>query len=164
METLIIFSPLILFLIILIVVFSFIGKIPLKQAVMETSYPIAIEKNSLYNTNNIESLMNIKRDNNAIATSISKIYPPTVQKAEEVNKVSISRLMALVTGILTIIFVLLVCCLFIYCFLKGKTMPDLDKLVAIFVSLGIGVVPYSFNKVSTALGNKKSSLNGTNLQ
>ena len=41
---------------------------------------------------------------------------------------------------------------FVYSFLKDGTPPDITKLSGVLISMGIGVVPYAFNKISTMAG------------
>lgn len=164
MIYIIIFSPLWIFLTTIIVVFVRIGKFTLKDIISETQYPIKIEPNTLYDQGKIKELLSVKSDNSGLAASLSKIYPPTIQTTQTSTKISVSRLIALITSMLSILVVLLVCCLYIECYIHTKPFPDLSGLVGVFVSLGLGVVPYSFNKVSTAIASKKAGNNITNLQ
>jgi hypothetical protein len=88
--------------------------------------------------------------------NLSTILPPTVEitsdKAE--YRPSISRYIAFIASILTLIVALSMSCFFIYHYISTGCPPDLGAVSTILIALGIGVAPYAFNKVSSALKNK----------
>jgi hypothetical protein len=56
---------------------------------------------------------------------------------------------------MTLIIALCMACFFIYYYIRTGCAPDLSPLSMILLALGLGVVPYAFNKVSTAIASKK---------
>jgi len=63
---------------------------------------------------------------------------------------SASRLIAFITGITTLLLVLCLTSFWIYQTIKGNPV-DLSKVSTLFLSLGLGVVPYGVNKISKAV-------------
>jgi hypothetical protein len=79
--------------------------------------------------------------------------PPTIEQIDLPNK-STSRIIAFFSGMAAIVISLAATSYFFYMFLKTGKAPEIDKLFDILLGLGIGVIPYSFNKMADAI--KKS--------
>lgn len=80
-----------------------------------------------------------------------------ITKASELPttpRASSSRFIALVTSLLTLIIAVCLCSFFIYFYIATGTPPDISKFSSVLLALGIGVLPYAFNKVATAITNK----------
>ena len=72
-------------------------------------------------------------------------------------RASSSRFIALVTSMLTLIMAVCLCSFFIYFYIATGTAPDISKFSSVLLALGIGVVPYAFNKVATAITNRPTN-------
>lgn len=64
---------------------------------------------------------------------------------------STSRLVAFFSGVAAIVISITTVSYFFYVYYTTGQVPDLDKMFTVILSLGIGVTPYAFNKVSNAL-------------
>ncbi|MBS1513643.1 MAG: hypothetical protein JSS63_01335 [Bacteroidetes bacterium] len=77
------------------------------------------------------------------------------QVNESVKKKSSSRFIAFFSGLAAIIISLSIATFTIYRIIKYPyaKLPDFSNLLAFIIPLGIGVIPYSFNKVADAFKN-----------
>jgi len=73
---------------------------------------------------------------------------PTIPS--DVQPRSISRLIAFLSGLAALSIGVCATSYYFYIYLKTGTSPNLDNLFNILLGLGIGVVPYAFNRVSAA--------------
>lgn len=83
-------------------------------------------------------------------TKSGETTPTTTTIYQAKGQNSASRLIAFLTGITTLT---LVTCLTSYWIYKGFTSNDpvdFSKLTTLFVALGVGVIPYGFNKAASA--------------
>jgi hypothetical protein len=65
---------------------------------------------------------------------------------------SVSRFIAFVTGLVALAIGVSLCTFFMYCyFVNPNKTVDLSNLTNVIWGLGIGVIPYGFNKTSSAL-------------
>ncbi|HEX8333179.1 MAG TPA: hypothetical protein VF622_11175 [Segetibacter sp.] len=152
------FLPAILFLIILtILLFRGLSGFDLKGAMSESDYPTVIVQNDQYNPENLKAL--------ASRENLEEILPPTIKKSNipgnnntqgPAPHASISRYIAFLTTILTLVVALCISCFYIYHYLRTGCPPDISGITTILLALGIGVVPYAFNKVSSAIGKSKT--------
>ena len=67
---------------------------------------------------------------------------------EQVHINSSSRLLAFMSGVSTIIFVITMLSYSGYVAMLGGEIPDFSRLWTIVMGLGFGVVPYGFNRLS----------------
>jgi hypothetical protein len=69
---------------------------------------------------------------------------------------SASRLIAFLTGVVALTIGICMCTFYMYCYFNTPgNMPDLSKLSTVILGLGIGVIPYGTNQVSSALKTNK---------
>lgn len=75
-----------------------------------------------------------------------------------VYRASASRLIAFISAMLLFIVGLACACFFLYFYLVNGVPPDLSRLPAILIALGIGMAPYAINKVSSAASSKDTAI------
>ena len=85
---------------------------------------------------------------------MTALLTPTIDISDGVYPKSSSRYIALITSTVTWTIGLCLTSYFIYAHIKTGKASELNKLTDIVLTLGIGVVPYVFNKVSEAVKNK----------
>ena len=61
------------------------------------------------------------------------------------------RFIALLTTAIAWSVSVAIACFYIYMYILTGTAPDVGKLATVLLTLGIGVVPYAFNKISDAV-------------
>lgn len=90
----------------------------------------------------------------AMLSSVANLFPPTIEVtgATASYRPSVSRIIALLSSLLLLIVGLGSSCFFIYFYLVTQNAPNLGKLSAVLIALGIGIVPYSVNKISSSSG------------
>lgn len=77
------------------------------------------------------------------------------KKGEETIHVeSSSRLIAFISGIIALTASLTITIISMYAYLEEGILPNFENLVNALLALGIGVVPYSINKVAGAFRTK----------
>lgn len=64
---------------------------------------------------------------------------------------SCSRLVAFISGITTLALGACVTTFYFYCYFSGNANPSLSNLSTVLYGLGLGVIPYGFNKIANAL-------------
>jgi hypothetical protein len=147
-QWVLIFSPIWIFMLLL---FSFRKKLKgfnLKEALSENELPKKTIPNPEYTTEKINTLATNANTANLLTT----LLPPTIEvTASDEYPKSSSRYIAFITSVLTWVIGLCLTCFFIYQYMKGNTEPKLSGLSSVLLSLGIGVVPYAFNKISKAM-------------
>jgi hypothetical protein len=74
--------------------------------------------------------------------------PPSVP--EQKTPRSVSRLIALLSGLVSLIIGTSATSYYFYVYLKTGAGPNLENLFDILLALGVGVVPYAFNRVAAA--------------
>ncbi|MEP7142032.1 MAG: hypothetical protein ABI707_04135 [Ferruginibacter sp.] len=149
-EWLLILSPLVAFLII----FIFIGRIPkdfrLNEALTENDQDKMTSLNPQYTVANLKALENVP--------NLTTLIPATLEMSSTnpTFRPSISRYIAYIASIMTLMVALSMSCFFIYNYVSTGCPPDLSALSTILIALGIGVAPYAFNKVAGAIVTNKS--------
>lgn len=63
---------------------------------------------------------------------------------------SSSRLMAFLSGVIALMVAVTIAIVSIYSYMVSATIPPFEKLTNVLLALGIGVVPYTINKVAGA--------------
>lgn len=64
---------------------------------------------------------------------------------------SVSRLIAFISGITSVALAVCITTFYMYRWFLGDTNVEIDNLSGILYGLGLGVVPYGFNKIASAL-------------
>lgn len=68
---------------------------------------------------------------------------------------STSRLIALISGLCTVAIATCASSYYFYMYFKTSRAPDLNNLFDVLLALGMGVVPYTINKVTAAIAPSK---------
>lgn len=159
--------PFYLLILVLVFVISISGKFEIKEALTENDKPKKTIKNDEYSASNFEKLQTVP--------NVAALLPPTVEVTEGVNTLittdnvllknydtsntlyrpSISRYIALITSLITIIIVVCMSSFFIYHYMRTGCPPDFGALTTALIALGVGVIPYITNKISTAAASNK---------
>lgn len=126
------FSPLILFLIIFTFVFTRLKK---------EDYKIS---DSLKENETIKVSM---PNPLSVNPAPGEAPPPFIDK--NIQPKSSSRLIAFITGLTTLGIASSLCCFWLYTYIKCGFAPKLDDITNVLLTLGLGVVPYAFNKISS---------------
>lgn len=149
MEWILVLSPFFLFLIMLLLLKKKLTSFDLNQALSEAELPKTTIANPAYSANNILQILN-----NPIAAPLAvSLLPPTIEitSNQMIYTKSSSRYIAFITSVLTWMIALCLSSFYMYQFLKTNVAPDFNGFSSILLSLGIGVVPYAFNKISSAV-------------
>lgn len=156
-----VYTPVILFLLILIYLLLNLQKFDLKEALTENEYVKKTIANPEYKAANIITLAGT-----IASATVDSILPPTIEITDipptglpTPGRASSSRFIALVTSLLTLIIAVSLCSFFIYFYIVTGSAPDIGKFSSVLITLGIGVVPYAFNKIAAAISNNKSTTN-----
>jgi hypothetical protein len=159
-----VFLPALVFLLIFFVIYAKgLNRFDIGQALAESEYVKLTVINEQYNSDNIAKILAANPQ-----ADIQAMFPPTLEVssdpkvAEDKSSLpkplpSISRYIAFITSILTLIVALCMSCFFIYHYMATGCAPDLTPLSMVLIALGIGVAPYAFNKVSAAITNTKKN-------
>lgn len=81
-------------------------------------------------------------------TARSESAPFVDQKTQPKSS---SRLLAFLSGMLTLGLSSVFCSFWIYRYFQTGLSTNLDDIVEVLLTLGLGVVPYAFNKISAAI-------------
>lgn len=137
-----------------------LGGFDLSKAMSENTYPSVIKPNAAYTAENLARPELAKLEN------LSDVIPPTIEvtymdkDADGIETVlkephpSVSRYIAFLTTILTLVIVLGVTCFYIYHYIRTGCPPELTGISTLLIALGIGILPYIFNKVSGSMSRK----------
>ncbi|TAH05140.1 MAG: hypothetical protein EAZ16_03015 [Sphingobacteriales bacterium] len=147
-QWMLVFSPIMIFLLTLLAIRKKIKGFNLREALSETDLPRKTIANPEYTAEKLTALAN----NPATAAILTALVPPTIEvTASNEYPKSSSRYIAFITSALTWVIALCLSCFFMYQYIKGNKAPELSGLSSVLLALGIGVVPYAFNKVSNAV-------------
>jgi hypothetical protein len=148
MQWILIFSPILIFMIVLLAIRKKLKDFSLKEALSEHELTKKIIPNPEYTAEKIRSLS----ENPLTAGLLTALLPATIEiTASDEPPKSSSRYIAFITSALTWVLALCLTSFFIYQYIKSNAAPSLTGLSSVLLALGIGVVPYAFNKVSKAL-------------
>ncbi|MEJ7678404.1 MAG: hypothetical protein WKG06_11200 [Segetibacter sp.] len=152
-EWILVLAPLILFFIIFFSI-GIVKDFRLSEALTENEQPKKTIINSEYSVKNIQTLQNISNLQVLLPATIdvSDPQPPALP----IFRASISRYIAFITSMLTIAIAVSISCFYIYQYIHTNCPPDLSALTPVLIALGIGVLPYAFNKISTAVAKDKT--------
>lgn len=70
---------------------------------------------------------------------------------ENIQPKSSSRLIAFITALITLGIAASFCSFWLYSYLKCGFAPSLENITNVILALGLGVIPYAFNKISRAI-------------
>lgn len=143
----------------------------LKEALSENAYPTILVDNPQYNSTNLANAVLAAKEN------LDDLLPPTIEKTYLISKVtgvppnavtrfeppppnpSISRYIAFITSILTLVVALGVACFYIYHYVRTGCPPELTGISTLLIALGIGVMPYVVNKIAGAISKSNDDSN-----
>ncbi len=162
LDWLLIFLPAIIFLALFIFLFSTgLKGFNLKEAMSESEYPKIIRVNDKYTATDLATVKDVP--------NLEELLPPTVEVSDipavaagdlpaspPPPHASISRYIAFITSMLSLVVALCISCFFIYSYIRTGCAPDISGISTVLIALGIGVMPYAFNKISTAIAKNKS--------
>lgn len=152
-EYLLVFAPLIVFFI-LFYTTGIVKNFKLNEALTENDQPKRTIVNSQYSVANIQTLQN--------TPNLPVLLPPTIDVSDpqppdpSIFRASISRYIALITGLVILILVVCMSSFFIYHYIRTGCPPDFGALTMLLIALGLGVMPYITNKITTAASTNKS--------
>lgn len=147
-EVVLVFSPVWVFGLALFAIRKKLKGFSLKDALTESDLPKKTIPNPEYTSEKLSALA----EKTAISNVLTTLIPPTIEiTATEEYPKSSSRYIALITSALTWIIALCLSCFFLYQYITTNKPPDLSGLSNVLLALGIGVVPYAFNKMSGAV-------------
>lgn len=142
-EWILVFSPILIFGIALLIIKGRLKDFKLDDALAEGELAKKTIQNPVYTSENLQALVN----NPAMAASLT----PTIEVSDDNYAKSSSRYIAFITSALTWIIALCLSSFFLYQYMKTNVAPNLSGLSNVLLALGIGVVPYAFNKISNAI-------------
>lgn len=146
-EKWIAFSPILLFLLITCIVFYWLkkDKISLKDLLLDKDANVQIE---VEKTKQKEAFLSASSESqqamNAAALNNS------AESNTEKSNTSVSRFLAFISGLVSVSLACVLTTFAIWNYFDVNSFPNLNDLVGVLLTLGIGVVPYAFNKISTA--------------
>lgn len=125
--------PVILFILCLFITFLFAKKsgVDFRQAFYNEA-PIEITKQTGSQTNPAETIQVTALD----------------EQGKPIFRPSVSRIIVFLSGLTTLAVVVCFVSYNAYCMIRGIVLPDFKNLFEIIVGLGLGVVPYGFNKIT----------------
>ncbi len=88
------------------------------------------------------------KENEAVTITDTSVTPPITKS---ILPTSSSRILAFMSGTAAIIVAICSVSYVYYMFILTGTVPDLSKFFDIILSLGIGVVPYGFNRLANGI-------------
>ena len=157
-----VFSPFLLFLIVLGFLFFFTGLKNFK--IVDALAENEITKQTIINPEYSATVKSISMISTGSTTpsNLSTIVPPTLEvtlipgdDGKNDFRPSSSRFIALFSGLLTVVLAVCMTSFFLYQYMATSSAPDLSNLSTVLISLGIGVTPYAANKISTAIAAPK---------
>lgn len=144
-----VFAPVIIFFIIFFSI-GIVKDFEISKALAENEQSKRTILNTQYSIENIQAL----KDN----VNVQALLPPTIEVSDPqppdapVFRASISRYIAFITSMVTITLAVCISCFYIYQYMYTSCPPDLSALTPVLIALGIGIMPYAFNKVAAAVG------------
>ena len=105
--------------------------------------------------NNLEDALKLIQDE---ASAWKSFFEQTTENKSRNNlllyaKPSVSSYIALITLLLIVIFVLSICCSFIYNYLRTGSPPSFKLLILVVTALLLGIAPYITNRLSKIVNN-----------
>lgn len=164
-ETAIIFSPIALFSLVLFATIFKLRKegVNLHDLLMDKDAVVDLKKEeanlAVANAKFVEAKANIIKTNpQAFANanlSLESLDPPTTSTQEhsdpEKKEQSTSRLVAFISGITSVALAVCITSFYFYRSFLGDSNVSIGNLATVLYGLGLGVLPYGFNKIAGAL-------------
>ncbi|GEJ44109.1 hypothetical protein CRS_07170 [Chryseobacterium sp. ON_d1] len=82
------------------------------------------------------------------AAEVNNTVDPTT---EQKPNTSVSRFLAFISGLVSVGLACVLTTFAMWNHFDTNEFPKLNELLGVLLSLGIGVIPYAFNKISTAV-------------
>lgn len=147
-EVILCFLPSVLFLIVLWFLSRRLVGFELKDALKENNPILKTQLNPLFTQENFNALA--ANPSLAANPNMAMALKPTIDVSDNTVNSS-SRFLALLTTVVALLLAVCFVTYYIYSYFRSGVALDFTKLTDIVLSLGIGVVPYAFNKISSAL-------------
>ena len=144
-------SPTILFLLILFMVFIKLrkDKVSLKDLLLDKDANIHLE---VQKTEQLKELTKPGLLANANAAQALKNLTDPGNPENAKNNTSVSRFLAFISGLVSVGLACTITSFFMWNYFDNEANTlDLNKLLTVLLSLGIGVIPYAFNKIGSAI-------------
>lgn len=157
-EEFIAFIPVILYFLILILVFWKLrkDKVTLKELLLDKDIIMEVEGQKARQAQETAKTV-AKLDSLTAEAYVNQLKTDTNTSEEEENPRqtrSISRLLAFISGLISVGLACTITTFYMWSYFnKNMPKPELNDLLTILLSLGVGVIPYAFNKVGNALKN-----------
>ena len=152
-DWVLVFLPAVLFLLLFIIIFSKgLKDFKLQEALAENDYTKITILNAEYNPANLTTLAGTNPP-----VDIAVILPPTIDVSNAVTpsfRPSISRYIAFITSILTLVVALCMSCFFIYHYIRTGCPPDLSALSTVLIAL-THLIRYQQLSIKTNLNESK---------
>ncbi len=148
LEQFLAYLPVILFALILVILFWKLNK---------ESYKVgdALKENTTIEVS--ENNPALAEKPKPAATGVTNVNPPATDTAapspfvpKTIQPKSTSRLIAFISGLVSVGIAASLSSFWMYNYFDGDKNVDLTHLTNVLLSLGIGVIPYAVNKISTA--------------
>jgi len=169
LEWLLVFLPTILFILVVgLLLLKGLKGFDFKEALKENELTKVIIQNPLYESTSdpqklvdIPPTLEITANVNSVTHGDSiagggKEY--TIDNSSSSYRASISRYIALISSLMILIIAICTSTFFIYHYIRTGCPPDLEGISTVLLALGIGIIPYAANKVSTAIATNKSEV------
>ncbi|WP_142722727.1 MULTISPECIES: hypothetical protein [unclassified Chryseobacterium] len=144
-------SPVLLFLLIICIVFLKLkkDKVSLKDLLLDKDANVQMQEQQ---TEKLKAFakadfVNQKALMDAAAEVNNTVDPTTEQKPNT----SVSRFLAFISGLVSVGLACVLTTFAMWNHFDTNEFPKLNELLGVLLSLGIGVIPYAFNKISTAV-------------
>ncbi|UZT96797.1 hypothetical protein ODZ84_16440 [Chryseobacterium fluminis] len=157
-EEFIAFIPVILYFLILFLVFWKLRRdqVTLKELLLDKDVVMEVEKQQAKQAQETVRIV-AKLDPITAGTYVNNFKKNEVSSEEEANPKqtqSISRLLAFISGLISVGLACTIITFYMWSYFnKNIPKPELNELLTVLLSLGVGVIPYAFNKVGNALKN-----------
>lgn len=145
-EWTLVFSPIWLFAITMVAAGIALKKFPIEDALSENEFVKKTVENPAYSAANVVAIAGT-----SAVGSLATLLPPTIEESSDQLPKSSSRYLALLTSLLAFMIGLALSSFFLYSYMATSEAPSLSGMSTVLLSMGIGVVPYAFNKVSSAV-------------
>ena len=164
-ETWLTFIPIIIFVVIIALIFLKLrkDKVSLKDILSDKDTLLAIKqtddkKQEVHEKTMVDAAKNVQSAAGAAMVDALKAPQPETGDGKDADKPnapgtqSVSRLLAFISGLISVGIACSITSFYMWAVFTGNQANiDLNKLTNVLLSLGLGVVPYAFNKISNAL-------------
>ncbi len=147
-EKWIAFSPILLFLLITCIVFLKLKKdqVSLKDLLLDKDANVQME---VEKTKQREAFLAASPESQKAMNAAAELNNSADSNTEKPNT-SVSRFLAFISGLVSVGLACVLTTFAIWNYFDVSDFPKLNDLVGVLLTLGIGVVPYAFNKITTA--------------